>query len=583
MSIKNRKKKRLFYKYRGPAKKIYRTPFHSAVYAGSTDLIFLGSIYLYSESIELREYLTAVVKHTENRLRQRYQIKGKLKVVGLDKKTADLIDTILADAPTPQATELALGLDDDAIIKGLSIPSRGDKLAEFVAQGNGLAHQKRGEFPFAPWYSARPTYQLLSRDQKNRYIFWRDQVRQNRFPQTDYGYLQLYTCELINLIGVQTPQDGFEMLTRLWQNYGAGQTDADKTRFFGWLLAYQELYGDRLNTTPVDTLQWPSAASLVEKNAPDFLFKQHLDQPNGFIPITLLSQYLEFNLIKDSRFSADRTKRLLLEQVLSHVLLALNNDLQQTHNKTLMTFHKSVGTLVWVTHCHLAPPDWPEKIEFSEIPLCSQTAQFRKLMTAVIKLTENRLRETHKIRGRLRVTGLDESLRTVIDQAIAEFLNPNRTKKIAIDFARIGTLEQESADILDRLLVEEEGAEPPVLPEMMVADTAVVPLSEPAARVEPLLTDSADFADENEMWHSLVDRFSPVHLQLINLLLQADKEVVSHIRNLAQTNHMMTAVLFEELNGIAVDIIGDSLLDSDPPFEFVDPEYQEALESILQA
>lgn len=51
------------------------------------------------------------------------------------------------------------------------------------------------------------------------YFYWRNEVRNGRYPETDLSYIFLHIYELINGVGWDTPQNGYEQLSGLWEAY----------------------------------------------------------------------------------------------------------------------------------------------------------------------------------------------------------------------------------------------------------------------------------------------------------------------------------------------------------------------------
>ncbi|MEZ4510885.1 MAG: TerB N-terminal domain-containing protein [Chloroflexota bacterium] len=104
---------------------IRRQPFAGAIYAGVTDEITVAVLVPYHKYQPLRDFLTGVVKYTENKLRELRGFNGRLQPPSLDPSVATFIDAFIANItdiivpppPKPQITiDLAevTRLEDDA-------------------------------------------------------------------------------------------------------------------------------------------------------------------------------------------------------------------------------------------------------------------------------------------------------------------------------------------------------------------------------------------------------------------------------------------------------------------------------------
>lgn len=87
-----------------------------------------------------------------------------------------------------------------------------------------------------------PTYETLEPRQLRGYFGWRTRARHGHIEPQPQTFLYLYAYELINQIGVSTPQEGFEKLHALWQAGRAGEPGIDRY-LRGWLVDYAVYYG----------------------------------------------------------------------------------------------------------------------------------------------------------------------------------------------------------------------------------------------------------------------------------------------------------------------------------------------------
>ena len=74
---------------------VYREPFSAAIYVGSQSEIKIADIHPYTTYLPLRKFLTQVVKHTENLLRDQVGHRGRLQVKDLNDEIKAVIASVL--------------------------------------------------------------------------------------------------------------------------------------------------------------------------------------------------------------------------------------------------------------------------------------------------------------------------------------------------------------------------------------------------------------------------------------------------------------------------------------------------------
>ena len=73
-----------------------------------------------------------------------------------------------------------------------------------------------------------PTYQAMDDRQLRGYFSWRTQVRKGRIEATSLSFAFVYLYELLNGIGVRTPEEGFRMLKTFWMAYRQFEPGIDR-------------------------------------------------------------------------------------------------------------------------------------------------------------------------------------------------------------------------------------------------------------------------------------------------------------------------------------------------------------------
>ncbi|MDQ1252752.1 MAG: TerB protein, partial [Euryarchaeota archaeon] len=72
---------------------------------------------------------------------------------------------------------------------------------------------------FVPFMAYWPTYDSMNGAQQAWYFYWRSQIRQGNYLDTDLSYIFVLIYELLSGIGWQDPQEGYQKLMQLWAAY----------------------------------------------------------------------------------------------------------------------------------------------------------------------------------------------------------------------------------------------------------------------------------------------------------------------------------------------------------------------------
>lgn len=91
----------------------------------------------------------------------------------------------------------------------------------FLKQAKLLAGYEDDYAYSAPVQRYYPTYESLTDEELRAYFTWRTRLRRGELRKTSLSYAFLYVYELINQIGVESPQEGFEKLQSFRREYGA--------------------------------------------------------------------------------------------------------------------------------------------------------------------------------------------------------------------------------------------------------------------------------------------------------------------------------------------------------------------------
>lgn len=608
--LQEKEGKGIFQKFRPQQTQITRRVFQSAIYSGEQDTISIAHIYPYASYTPLRKFLTGVVKHTENLLRQYYGFSGRLQVKDLPRRVAGVIETTLL-LPTDNGTQAAefdlpdtgtsrtasvaipaqtIGDDQPAPSRvSVIIPSSGNlKIVskQYLNEAQKLASRKVKQTKFvpleSPFTSYSHDYQVLNQEQRQWYFYWRDQVRQGQYLATDLAYIFIYAPELVHLVGVDGPNDAYQRLRALWLNY-RDQHPKIEPYLLSWMLSLVTAYDCEVSSR--DVLLTPEAFNFTVSIAPDVLFAQYVGGDFRELPIPLLEKYVDYAIQRSSFYTSEH--EALVQQVLPASIDIVNTYQANNGNGPLFNRQTSAPVIIELKRCWRADQtylDWPMRLYFEDVPAYSQNQKLRRYLTGIVKYTENKLREEKNFRGRLRVLGLDRVTRTLIDRLIAHnghvISPPPAVPKIEIDLSQVDRLRAESEEVLSMLQIEEEAIIDDSIPtpEPMAELVNIQPVAEAAIREPVMETEGVE--TEDVMWAEFARALKSYQVETLAAIIDGSdpKAAIHHI---ATAQFLMPTMLVDDINELARDILGDILIESADEPRLVDDYYAPMVSQII--
>lgn len=98
------------------------------------------------------------------------------------------------------------------------LPSQG-RFKNFYIQGKFMADYEDNCDKFFAFKRFYPTYHDMTVGQLRSYFTWRTKLRKGEYHRTSTSYAYVYVYELLNNIGIGSPEEGYEKLVAFNQNY----------------------------------------------------------------------------------------------------------------------------------------------------------------------------------------------------------------------------------------------------------------------------------------------------------------------------------------------------------------------------
>lgn len=123
-----------------------------------------------------------------------------------------------------------------------SILPRKGRSKNFYHQGQIAANYDDHFAQSAAFARFYPTYHDMDLPQLRTYFSWRTKLRAGHYEKTSLSYAYVYVYELLNNIGVKTPEEGFQQLMNFCQNYVAKFAPEMSPNLNHWLQDYVLYY-----------------------------------------------------------------------------------------------------------------------------------------------------------------------------------------------------------------------------------------------------------------------------------------------------------------------------------------------------
>lgn len=450
--------------------------------------------------------------------------------------------------------------------------------SQFVKRARELVDHKEEAALFVPFKSYWPTYGHMTGAQFRWYLFWRNEVRQGRYPGTDLSYIFLHVYELINGVGWEDPMEGYSQLCRLWEAYRDKYKRLDQY-LGGWIADFSFVHHLEIPLSGIVARSRGLAGDLAElelmrclSTAPEEL---------TFEVLTVMSDYD----ISKSKFYTGEGK-VAAERYIPQVVALIDAYVSRKHGSNLVEmfppgapvlrerylFRSAVYDISLYGYSVLVP-----------VVRISKSPPLRSLITRLFRLTENKLRELIGYRGRLKDVKVDADMDDLVSRFLQrEFRKAEQAEKgpaVVIDPRKLEQLESDSEIVRALLTIEEDDvvlqedykgqSEPdsgeaaaPLFESISTIEDHYLPIKEelgsaPTEEISKVATE----AGPADLWTQFAAALNTRQLETVLALSGVDG--LQAARRIASAGGMMPELLFDEINEIAMDMLGDLLIDGE--------------------
>jgi len=468
--------------------------------------------------------------------------------------------------------------------------------------------QKTEEVEFINYYK---TYDGMNDTQKNWYFYWRSQVRQGNYLSTDLSYIFVHVYEVLHLVGFRDALTAFDHLKNIWEHYSVFYPQLD-SYLIDWLADFTQVYN--LSITP---LHWYAYALQQggEIHQKSLALEAWLAVNGDWeqIPNALLNDLCLHDRTKSKFYQQYRSDSSIeIEVAFRRGLAAIDHYLQERGGKSLFARSRPLKQemIRRIPFADAVYEGSREEIVIETVPVWSEAESLKDAVTAIVRYTENRLRDQRNFKGKQAFIELPPDWAAVLDalfpttgttpkpriakeekQSRPTTIIPKATIPDAVtqdfeftyDAEEIAALRQSSASVRDRLTVDDET--PPdelntFAPSLThpVADEGVNEITIEFVTERPADAPSHLLTDLPEVATVLAGDQNTIHL--LQFLQTQGWECDQSLAQRAIEYEFLNVVL-DRLNERALDIIGDNLIYIEGEVLIVLENYRDELEFLF--
>ena len=431
---------------------------------------------------------------------------------------------------------------------------------EFLDDAKKLNLVQGKECAYVPFFSYAPQYNQLSAEQLEYYLWFRENVRHGVFIKTDYSYVLLYIYELINLGGGIDVKESQKILVCLWKEYHKS-FPALSSKLADWICDFSLLH--RL---PPPIVGGSELASRVMS-----LKEFYIAMPRGDMEgcaRSLLSFCTSYDFHK-SKFYTEENRTLFDRHIFGALVRAVRYYSVDGRLLSGISFNDSkLMRDAYAGAICASEQKYRIEVEFCSF---SRSNELRFLVGDIIKYSENKLRTYIGVKSKMTVYSLPNDLRDILDAYFLEELPSKRHSRVDKEktaYEALYEVPMKPLSLSDAAKIESESWQ--TTKELIDAFeiSEVAPIEEKPLFEEPFAP-QAEVGEDTDILAHLAE-----YRELLAKMLGVDCGALLHF---ASENGKMPETLADEINELAFEVIGDSLIEEcDGGYEIIE-DYRELL------
>ncbi|MBQ6368402.1 MAG: TerB N-terminal domain-containing protein [Erysipelotrichaceae bacterium] len=445
-----------------------------------------------------------------------------------------------------------------------------EKAMNFVRQGMFMQDYE-DEYPWNGYFNCYyPTYHDLTIEQLRGYFSWRSDLRKGKYTPVPSSVAYIYIYELLNGIGVSTPEETLTKLEEFRDNYlPVAQPDQNMQKYLRrWMFEFALLKGLPKETLLryADPKQMQNDASILALKDPENVKDEEL-----FTMLSYLSgKYLQESLLFKKEPAAAAAKRLFCAvycKIVKGYCVEGNDFFKLLYgNRTIRRYYPLANAVYLKTGDE---KDRVVELNDNRVYSCENglwtVASYEKLsfnaglFRAFLHGTDCLLRKYLKTGHYLRLKEDEEWLKPFVEEAIRDdriAAKKAAVQEIKIDLSGLDKIRADAWQTQNSLLIEEES-------EDRESETEEI-----SANIEVIET----VPEEEEIDLPL----NAVEIRILRELLAGHP-----VNEILKNEHLMPSIVADAINGALIDEIGDTVLDCEDDCLSLVEDYIEEVKELL--
>lgn len=440
-----------------------------------------------------------------------------------------------------------------------------------------------------PCNKNNPVYNNLTIYQLRSYFSWRTLIRNKLYKQTEKSYVFLYIYELLNKIGVKNEIDGLNKIIDLWQNYRVFDNSFDKY-LSNWVKDYYIINRINIDFNLIEE-EFPIKNNDNLEDISEILIGNYENK------LEFLDSISNYHILKSKIM--EHKYSFLINLVIPEIFKNLDKYFSENNvsfvNITFGEFKKKYWNVYenaiyfnnklesdfvfkfknLETYYRKGNNYYKETFELSQYSKC--------IVGYILKNIEITLRECLKFSKNLKlnISSLDElssnaelysivtdkKFNMIINNTIKKYLIEHKTEinniitkekkeEIVIDANKFNEIRKSSSRIQEKLIVEEEN------------------YLEKEEQVEIEIINSSQ-----DIFKNLVDNLNTVELDFLKKIV--NNEPRNNLIDYSKQNNILFEIMIENINKVALETIGDNLIEDNSDEIIIYAEYIDSLKEKL--
>ncbi len=414
---------------------------------------------------------------------------------------------------------------------------------------------------YKPYFSYKPMYNQLNETQLAYYLWFRESFQKGWEIPIDPSYVLLYVYELINLGDRLDVRQSQRLLAELWKKYHDRFPELS-ANLAAWICDFSLLHG---LPPPVN-----GSGELAKKVTA--LKEFYLPMPRGDAEgcAKALLRFCTSYDFRGSKFYTDENKDLFDR----HIFGALVQGVRYYSEDGRMLSHSSFQDSKLIRDAYVGAVCTAEQKYRIEVEFCSfsRSNELRFLVGDIVKYSENKLRAYLGIKSKMTVYSIPTEVKELLDTYFEEALLPRRATRTIREkqaYEALYDLPRKPLSLQNAAQIETDSWS--TTKELVSAfeeenHIEIQPISEPMPKEESLPKEPQedDLKSRLQAWKKPLEA-----------LLGGDSKAFECF---AREQGKMPDVLVEQINELAVELIGDALIEeTDGDYGIVE-DYRELLE-----